>query len=96
MINLELALRTFFKSPFVLLVAIISLAPGIGTSAAIFSLFDRMLLRALRVPDHQLKGGELVVFAGAPVWLALVAPGAGFIPAHRASRIDPMRALRYE
>ena len=57
--NLRLALRTLFKSPFVTLVAILSLSLGIGANSAIFSLFDQMLLRPLPVPAP----GELVNFA---------------------------------
>jgi ABC-type lipoprotein release transport system permease subunit len=53
MINLELALRTMLKLPFVVLVHV-------------------------------------------AVSLELVALGAGLIPTHPASGIDPMRALRYE
>ena len=56
--NLRLALRTLFKTPFVTLVAILSLALGIGANSAIFSLFDQMLLRPLPVPQP----GELVNF----------------------------------
>ncbi len=49
--NLKLAFRTLFKTPFVTAVAILSLALGIGANAAIFSLFDEMLLRALPVQE---------------------------------------------
>ena len=53
--NLRLALRTLFKSPFITLVAILSLALGIGANSAIFSLFDQILLRPLPVPNpHEL------------------------------------------
>jgi hypothetical protein len=49
--HLRLALRTLFKTPFVTVVAILSLALGIGANSAIFSLFDQMLLRPLAVPS---------------------------------------------
>jgi predicted permease len=45
---------------------------------------------------YQLEGHDPVVLAGAAVTLAVVALGAGFIPANRASRVEPMQALRYE
>lgn len=51
MTNLKLAFRTLFKSPFVTTVAIVSLALGIGANAAIFSLFNHILLRALPVQE---------------------------------------------
>ena len=58
--TLRLAVRTLFKTPFVTIVAILSLALGIGANAGIYSLFNEMLLRPLPVaqPDR------LVNFAG--------------------------------
>jgi predicted permease len=50
MLNLKFAFRTLFKTPFVTIVAIVSLALGIGANAAIFSLFDQLLLKPLPVP----------------------------------------------
>jgi ABC-type antimicrobial peptide transport system permease subunit len=62
----------------------------IGLAAALgIGRFARSLL-------FELEGHDPLVLAGAAVALTLVAMGAGFIPAYRASRLDPMRALRYE
>jgi len=47
--NLKLAFRTLFKTPFVTVIAVLSLALGIGANAAIYSLFDQMLRRPLPV-----------------------------------------------
>src|SRR4051794_16268958 len=49
MSHLKLAFRTLAKSPFVTAIAILSLALGIGSNTAIYSIFDQMLRRPLPV-----------------------------------------------
>jgi ABC-type antimicrobial peptide transport system permease subunit len=44
----------------------------------------------------ELQGYDPTVLATSVVLLVIVALGAGAVPALRASRVDPMRALRYE
>ncbi len=43
-----------------------------------------------------LKGYDPAVISIAVVLLTVVAFGAGYVPAYRASRVHPMQALRYE
>jgi ABC-type antimicrobial peptide transport system permease subunit len=62
----------------------------IGLAAAIWA------GRAAQAILYQMEGHDPMVLAGSVVVLGLVAMGAGFIPALRASRVDPMLALRYE
>jgi predicted permease len=59
MFNLKYAFRTLFKTPFVTVVAALSLALGIGANTAIYSIFHLILLQPLPVSD----AGELVNFS---------------------------------
>ena len=51
--DLRLAVRGLFRSPLFSIVAILSLALGIGANTAIFTLIDQMLLRKLPVKDPE-------------------------------------------
>jgi putative ABC transport system permease protein len=72
-------------------VAVMTLVGGvIGIAAAIaMGLSAQSLL-------FEMKGYDPAVIGIATVALCVVALAAGYIPAHRASRVDPMLALRYE
>ncbi len=180
--NLKLAARMLLRTPLVTTIAVLSLALGIGANAAMFSLFDQILLTPLPVPVPEqlinlgapgpkpgmqncqqagdcdvvfsyamfrdlertqtvlsgvaahttfgaslavkneptvgrgvlgiaaalglgkaarsllygLEGHDLMVFSLSVILLALVALAAGFVPARRASQVDPMQALRYD
>src|SRR6187397_2509430 len=49
--DLRFAVRGLFRSPLFSIVAILSLALGIGANTAIFTLIDQILLRKLPVKD---------------------------------------------
>jgi len=61
---------------------------GLGAAIGLGQLAQSLLF--------QLKGSDPVVLTGSAVALTLVSLMAGFIPAYRASQVDPMTALRYE
>jgi predicted permease len=68
----------------VLIGGAIGLAGGIGLGRVAASMM------------YQMDGADPAVMSGAVLLLALVGLAAGYVPARRASRVDPMRALRYE
>jgi predicted permease len=70
------------------IMVLIGTALGIPAAIGLAKLFESLLFG--------LKGNDIIVIAGATVTLAAVSLLAGYIPAMRATRIDPMRALRYE
>jgi predicted permease len=69
---------------------LIAIGLGVGLAGAL------ALGRAAGSLLYGLQGHDPVVFVLGAILLALVGFGAGYLPARRASRVDPMQALRYE
>jgi predicted permease len=72
----------------VLLLLAIGLALGVPSAIALGHYVSNQL--------YGIKGSDPSIAIGTVVFLALVAGTAGYIPAQRASRIDPILALRTE
>jgi ABC-type antimicrobial peptide transport system permease subunit len=65
---------------------------GVATGIAIALGVSRFVATLL----FQLPAGDPLTLAGAVAIMAIVSAFAGYLPARRASRVDPMVALRYE
>jgi ABC-type antimicrobial peptide transport system permease subunit len=68
----------------------------VAIGATIGALGAFALGRAARSLLFGLEGHDPVVFVTALLLLTAVAFGAGWVPARRASRTQPMMALRYD
>jgi ABC-type antimicrobial peptide transport system permease subunit len=70
------------------LLAFIGIAAGLVGAAALTRLATSML--------YELTPTDPLTFGSAALLLVAIALAAGFTPARRASRVDPMTALRHE
>jgi predicted permease len=68
----------------------------VGVGAAIALPAAWMLARFVRSQLYDIRPNDPVTIGGAMFLLALVAALAGYLPARRAARVDPIRALRWE
>ncbi len=92
--GLRMALGAGRSSVIWLVMREVLLLLGLGLAIAVPSAFG--LGRFVAAQLYGIKAGDPWVASASILLLAAVASMAGFIPAHRASRIDPILALRYE
>ena len=92
--DLKQALRMFRESPGFTATAVAALMIGIGVVCGLVAAF--FLANVLAAVLFGVEPRDLTVFAAVPLVLLAIALLAVAVPAGRASRVDPLEALRYE
>ena len=67
---------------------------GLGAAIGLAGAF--LLMRVLANQLYEIKPSDPLTLIGAATAMLLIAAGASYVPARRATRVDPMIALRYE
>jgi ABC-type antimicrobial peptide transport system permease subunit len=93
-IGLRMALGAGAEQVRAMVLKQVSRMVAIGIGAGLIAAYG--MGRLARSLLYELEAHDPVVILTVTALLAAIALGAAFVPALRASRVDPMRALRYE